>query len=271
MMQCRKCDLHFRFPRLSKQEMDSLYQAGTESNWSNPTSTRNDWLIATALILQMCPETTGATSSVLDIACYNGRFLELLPKRFEKFGVEIQPDAAAEARSRGVDVIASNFEDLNHCDRQFSIVTAFDILEHTHEPLRFIQRAARLVQPGGHLIIGTGNTDALPWRIMGQSYWYSATVEHIAFINRRWCEFAAEQTSMLLIDVKTLSHNRFGIHKVIREWVLNLSFRISPWLVRRAIGGCRTAMGSKKKTSPNYLPPWHSAKDHLLAILRRPS
>ncbi|MFK8111854.1 MAG: class I SAM-dependent methyltransferase [Rubripirellula sp.] len=266
MMGCRTCHLHFRWPRLSKHEMDVLYEAGSETNWTAEAGMRQDWRRVQKQIEQL----TLSDPSILDIACFDGRFLELLPNQFKKSGVEIQPEAAQRASDRGVEIIANNFEELEDCQREFSVVTAFDILEHTHHPLQFIERASKLLAPGGYLIIGTGNTDAVSWKIMGRYYWYSATVEHIAFVNRRWCQYVGNQLGLDVARFETLSHKRMGSAKIARDWALNVLFRCSPALTRGSIRTLRRVVGSQKETSPTYLPPWHSAKDHLLVTFQKP-
>ncbi len=177
---CDNCHLYFRWPRLSKQQMDELYELGDEDNWTSAASKRRDWQLA-ATWIQSLPQ----NESVLDIACFDGRFLESLPDHHRKYGVEIQPLAAERATQRGAQIIAANFEKLDSVSDTFSVITAFDILEHTHEPLQFLTQLSNRLEPGGSLIVGTGNSNAASWRLMGSDYWYCSTIEHISFINPR--------------------------------------------------------------------------------------
>ena len=261
---CETCHLWFRWPRLTQQEMDALYFTGSETNWDAPSRHRRDWSIANAWI-QQAPDVT----SVLDVACFDGRFLENLPNGIERFGVEIQPDAAERARLRHVQIIGGDFKELASCERRFSVVTAFDILEHTHEPLKFLSLAIDKLDRGGRLIIGTGNTDSWSWRLMGNHYWYCSTVEHISFINPDWCQHAADQLGLSIASMASLSHGKTSVSKRFRETTMNLSYRVVPDLTRRTIASYRALVRSKKRTTPSFRPVWHSAKDHLLVMFRK--
>ena len=54
------------------------------------------------------------------------------------------------ARSRGFDVHAGTLESATHlAEDHFALITFWDVLEHLHDPLDALRRAARLVRPGG--------------------------------------------------------------------------------------------------------------------------
>ena len=52
-----------------------------------------------------------------------------------------------------------------------------DVLEHLPMPLDSLSVLVRLLVPGGKLIVFTGDTNALSWRIANLHYWYSALPE----------------------------------------------------------------------------------------------
>ncbi len=274
LLECEGCRMQFRWPRPSKLNMDQLYQLGDADHWDGGTDERPDWRMAAKWIEAMSAGPL-ADPSILDIACFDGRFLGLVDRRFDKSGIEIQSEAAARARAAGVQIIAADFEDLavisaSGSDHNFSVVTAFDILEHTHDPLHFVRLAIGALRPGGVLIVGTGNTDSPSWRWMGNAYWYCANPEHLSFINPAWCEWAAQQLGCEVDAIARLSHTRPTISKVCRETAMNGIFRIAPRMTRRCLAGYRRLVGSKKQTSASFRPPWFSARDHLLVQFRKP-
>lgn len=274
LVQCKQCRLQFRWPRPSKAQMDMLYETGDVGYWNSGADKRPDWQMAAAWI-ESLGEPTTTTHSILDVACFDGRFLNSLDERHEKSGIEIQPEAVSRAEESGVRVIARDFEELASLELSeshpgFSVVTAFDILEHTHDPLHFIRLAISVLRPGGVLILGTGNTDAPSWRWMGNDYWYCANPEHLSFINPAWCGWAASQLGCEVAKVSTLSHSRPTISKVCRETTMNLIFRAAPRLTHRYLAGYRRLVGSKKRTTASYRPPWFSARDHVLVQFRKP-
>src|SRR5208282_932556 len=48
--------------------------------------------------------------------------------------------------------------------RQFSLVTAIEVIEHVESPIGFLRNVARLLAPGGVAVLTTPNVDSLPAR-----------------------------------------------------------------------------------------------------------
>jgi SAM-dependent methyltransferase len=262
---CNSCALHFRWPRLTKEEADSLYSGGEEDNWDSAAEKRPDWQMAQEWISELKPG-----KSVLDIACFDGRFLSSLDDHHERYGIEIHPGAAGRARQSGVEIIANDFAELRGIERKFSVITAFDILEHTHAPHQFLASVADALEPGGLAIIGTGNTDAKSWQFMGPKYWYSSNIEHISFINPRWCEVVASTLNLDVARIARLSHCYPTITKICREATLNLLYRSAPHYSSLIQYRYRKLFRPHRRNSRNMQPAWFSAKDHLLVTFRKP-
>lgn len=65
--------------------------------------------------------------------------------------------------------------------RNFDIITAFDVIEHLYDVRAFLQECRRRLQPGGRLVILTGNIDSLSARLTRHHWWYVSYPEHIVF------------------------------------------------------------------------------------------
>ena len=100
-------------------------------------------------------------SRLLDVGCGAGFLLEVaLEEGFEPQGIELSPIAIELAqptvRSRitcgDVNTLLANGTS------EFDVVTAFDIIEHTFDPPSFLDDVARVLAPGGLLVINTPDT-----------------------------------------------------------------------------------------------------------------
>ncbi|NNE69415.1 MAG: hypothetical protein HKN29_03510, partial [Rhodothermales bacterium] len=105
MYRCRHCEVGFRWPQPSAEELSELYQLGESDQWTYDAPARVDWQIAAQVL-----EDEGV-SRVLDVGCFEGGFLVGLPKRIKRFGIEISPEAAAKARDAGIEIVGHTIEE----------------------------------------------------------------------------------------------------------------------------------------------------------------
>lgn len=100
---------------------------------------------------------------VLDIACGEGygSAALLAAGAASVTGVDISEEACAHARTRyGVDARCGRAEDIPMDTSSVDLVVSFETIEHIANPALFIQECARVLEPGGALIISTPNREA---------------------------------------------------------------------------------------------------------------
>ena len=258
---CRTCHLGFRSPQPRIEELGALYESGSESAWSADELERRDWELAAGWVNRL-----GATS-VLDVGCFDGGFLGLLPGSVRKAGVEINAAAARRAAGRGVKIVARDLNDLAELNQQFDLVAAFDVIEHVHDPSGFLATLANVVLPGGHVIFATGDLEAATARIMGSRHLYSWFLEHISFVSPRWVRRAAPRLGFDIVSIEHFSHTsevRFGF---LAGMLKNGVYKMSPRLLDRVRAIARPSR--EPLSVPTAPPAWTSARDHMLVVLRK--
>jgi len=116
---------------------------------------------------------------LLEVGCARGDFLNAARQTFDVFGVEPNPDLAAES-SR----IAPLFEDIVERVpwKDFDVVASFHVIEHVDSPQSFIRAMSERLKPGGLLVIETPNIASLPFRLM-KSRWRQFIPEHYFFFD----------------------------------------------------------------------------------------
>jgi 2-polyprenyl-3-methyl-5-hydroxy-6-metoxy-1,4-benzoquinol methylase len=109
---------------------------------------------------------------VLDVGCGYGFFLDLARRAGARVaGVELAKAEAAYARERLGLNVAGSLDELPLDSREgFDLVTLFEVVEHLHEPVEFVGELARLLRPGGVLVIATDNFASLPARVLGDGF-----------------------------------------------------------------------------------------------------
>ena len=263
LYRCRRCQLGFRWPRLVKDELDALYKEGNENTWSTSGDSRTDWLIARDWLTQGLPE----GSRILDVGCFDGGFLEPLVASYRCCGIEIHPKARDRAKQKGIEVIGSDFSEV---DGDFDCITAFDVIEHVAQPRSFLADCLAAIRPGGWVLVSTGNLDAFTFRIMGGRYWYCTIAEHISFVSPVWFKAITESEGNQVLRQATFVHGSTSPVRRLREAANNFLYRTAPWGFR---GLRKLGMGGKAvRTHPelaDHPPGWGSAKDHFMVLVQK--
>jgi SAM-dependent methyltransferase len=74
---------------------------------------------------------------------------------FEALGVEMSWGNAAFCRAKGLSVVVAAVPSLPFANATFDAVFALHVVEHFPEPIAFVEELARVVQPGGAIVLST--------------------------------------------------------------------------------------------------------------------
>lgn len=104
---------------------------------------RNLWLYP-----RICRHLRGR---VVDIGCGIG---DLVHHRAETIGVDVNPKAVADCRSRGLPVQQMEPDHLPFPDAEFDGAVLDNVLEHLERPVPLLAEAHRVVKSGGRFVVG---------------------------------------------------------------------------------------------------------------------
>jgi SAM-dependent methyltransferase len=110
---------------------------------------------------------------LLDVGCATGDFLAEVRRIPGWSAIGLEPGAAAAHYVRhevGLDVVRGTLNTAAWKDAIFDVLTLWDVLEHVYDPRTVLHEAARLLKPGGVLVINYPNLDSLDRRLFGR-YW----------------------------------------------------------------------------------------------------
>lgn len=190
---CSHCGLKFFFPLitgssgfydvLSKKMESSYYQED-----------KREYQFAGSFIKK--------DDCVLDVGSGRGLFSKYVQGEYT--GLDFNPSAIEQARKLGIRVINESLEE--HADKislPYSVVTAFQVLEHMSDPGRFIDACLTCLRPGGLLIISVPSEDS-----------YVSLLEN-AFLNMpphhltRWTDQSlANMQNMFGLTLLALEHEK---------------------------------------------------------------
>ena len=186
---CRRCTFVFVNPRPSAADLRAYYaQAGPPQIPPPRTNTKRPRPDAYArMITARLRRQNPAGKTLLDVGAGDGEFI--IPARDAGLActaIELDPTDVANLRALGgTRVLQTSFEALRAADQTFDFLIMSHVLEHAHDPMDWIARAARLLNPGGVVSIMLPHVNSI-YRLRGRMrdpYFYPP--EHLNHFNIR--------------------------------------------------------------------------------------
>jgi 2-polyprenyl-3-methyl-5-hydroxy-6-metoxy-1,4-benzoquinol methylase len=119
---------------------------------------------------------------LLDIGCGLGFFLDYAGRRgYRCVGIDTSAAATRFAREElHLDAIAADFMDACFSPSEaFDVVTANHVLEHISQPVPFLEKARRLLKPGGILVSASPNFGGLLPRVLTRRWYGLQPSQHV--------------------------------------------------------------------------------------------
>jgi SAM-dependent methyltransferase len=152
LRECGTCEVQFFSPCVTGGE--SLYHALQKNDWYYMDD-KWEHRKAFAEIAQ--------GQRVCEVGCGQGAFVERVNRagRGDAVGLELNSEAVAMAKVCHVPVECVLLEEYAMGNpKVFDFVCSFQVLEHVSDPLGFVKLSAKLLKPGGKLVLSVPNRDA---------------------------------------------------------------------------------------------------------------
>lgn len=93
-------------------------------------------------------------SSIVDLGCGTGEFLEMAKSMFPKvLGVDMNDYAIKICKKKGITVVKVDATDTKLPASSFDVVRAKELIEHLQDPEKLIIEAKRILKKNGYLVI----------------------------------------------------------------------------------------------------------------------
>ena len=152
---CACCGLAQHAVALSGADLKRIFASGYALNSKPPN--QYDAARARQYAEWIAAQVEGwAPSSIYEIGCGNGAMLTELACRFPHArvsGIEPSPTAAELARAQGFAVDIGFFPEDECAHKRYQLIVAVNVIEHTPDPLAFLQAVKRRLAPDGRLIL----------------------------------------------------------------------------------------------------------------------
>lgn len=129
---------------------------------------------------QIRPFINKQPQTMLDIGCGDGGWLSVWPECEKRFGSEYSSEFRKVLHSHGINVV----EDDDIKNREYDLISLFDVLEHIEEPRQFLDSIWRQVSTNGALIVAVPAMDKWIAKLLGHRYYLYCPM-HFSYFGRR--------------------------------------------------------------------------------------
>lgn len=134
---------------------------------------------------------------LLDVGCAAGFFLAEARRHYEVKGVELSEFSSRYAREQlHLDVVTGTLEQAKLPSDHFDVITLWDVIEHVPDPVQVLADAARVLKPGGELVLTTGDIDSPQALRMGADWSLMTPPWHLYFFSRSTMTHAGQRAGL---------------------------------------------------------------------------
>lgn len=256
---CQRCGAGATMPRPTDDELARCYEAtygySTHDLIEAEKRRRAAWLLKWSGV---------RTGRILDVGCMFGFLLdEARGAGLETHGIELSPGPAQAAANKGHDVFTGTIEEFaaKHPDLKFDAVFAQHVLEHIPDPREFLATAAKLLTPGGRLVVCVPNFEARLRKLAPSSWgWYQVPV-HLHHFSSRALHMLLSDTGFQVSEEKTRGGDTLFLMLSAMQTIglsAGSASNAEPGLARKAL-----------RLIGEVTRPYYSLGDDEIAILAR--
>jgi 2-polyprenyl-3-methyl-5-hydroxy-6-metoxy-1,4-benzoquinol methylase len=196
---------------------------------------------------QKISKLAGPNSSILDIGCGNGQFLEMLNSigTHHIFGTEMEGSSGKRAsKINNINLHIGDLLDAPFKENQFDCITLFHVFEHLQEPELYLNKIESLLKPDGHLIMSFPNIDSWQARFFRGKWLHLDPPRHLFFFKPKTFKTLIKKRGYAIVSEKHISieQNPYG---AIQSW-LNLFHKKRELLFEHLKGNTTYTKGHSK-------------------------
>jgi 2-polyprenyl-3-methyl-5-hydroxy-6-metoxy-1,4-benzoquinol methylase len=196
LVRCTACDFVFA-DDLDVERLNVLYAELVDPAYSEDDAHRS-------LQMRRLCETVLAerpkAASWLDVGAATGLLVrEALALGLSATGIEPSAALSLAARERGLDVREGTLPHATLAGRRFDVVSLIDVIEHVQAPVELCRQAARMLAPGGVLVVVTPDVSSVAARLMGTRWWHFR-VAHVGYFSPRSFDEAAARAGLRVVS-----------------------------------------------------------------------
>lgn len=205
VVRCTACGLVYVNPRARVAELTEQYNTGESSRIEYYRDAAVADRRTFAEILAIATRLSPGRGALLDVGPCTGTLLvQAREAGFAVQGIEINAGAARMCREElGLDVRAGVLEPDSYPPDTFDVVSMGDVIEHVPDPVATLRTVARILKPGGHVLISTPNVGSAAARMLQVK-----PEEHIYYYSGETLSASLAKAGLQTVEMRTLDRYR---------------------------------------------------------------
>lgn len=162
VVECNRCGLGFVNPRPTRAEISKYYPSSFYDYFDDERVYHLRRYAAEARFLPKA--SSDYNKLLLDVGCANGDF----PRFMQQLGWEVEGVEVSRNSKAIIDfkVYKHEFTEIPVYEARYDTITAWAVLEHTHDPMSYFKKAAQVLKPGGTFIFLVTNFESVSSRCL---------------------------------------------------------------------------------------------------------
>ncbi len=175
LVRCKNCGLQYLNPRLKADVVLEGYGAGSDETFISQAAGRERTF---AKSLKFIEKFRSQRGRLLDVGTAGGSFLAVAKQTgWEAAGCEPNRWLCEWGNKQyGLKIVPGTIFDMKLPDAAFDVVTLWDVLEHTPDPKAVLKECARVLKPGGLLVVNYPDIYSSIARLMGRRWVFLLSV-----------------------------------------------------------------------------------------------
>lgn len=211
---CDDCGTLYQTPRPRLEVFERFYVNSVSSDfWAKVffpqvAEARRGAVFAprAAELARMLKDRGFVARTVIDVGAGHGMFLSELVARLDgAVGIAVEPSSEMieSCRKQGFEVREALAEDVTDLDGRGDLVCSLEVMEHVHDPMRFISNLATFTAPGGWVFFTTLGADGFDITVLGQHANAVFPPHHLNFLSVKGFDILCRRAGLTDVEVLT--------------------------------------------------------------------
>ncbi|MDB6174721.1 MAG: putative SAM-dependent methyltransferase [Chthoniobacteraceae bacterium] len=152
----------------------------------------------------MCLKAPDQPARLLEVGCGNGYLLRRMQSLgWEVEGLDFDPQCLRHVHSAGIPCKLGDLREQHYPDQSFDALYMGNVIEHVYDPAGFLEECARILKPGGRLVVITPNAESLGHHFYQADWRGLEPPRHLQIFNLQNLTALCRKSNLAVVKMRT--------------------------------------------------------------------